>query len=571
MKFNNKRLLKSLVAYITAAFLILEAVNLFMTNYELNPKLLSLALILLIGGLVVFILENWARRKKTTRKTNWVMYGSVLLITLIIGGYYWTSTNVKFDTSKGTNPILYSKLAVLPFKNNSGDSSLVYLSDGIPENLINQLSRSTKLRVLSRKSTFLLNESETAPSQLNEQFGTDLILTGRISKINNRTEISCQLINANEIQIWGDKIYYDDDVNRVEQYFLSSILKTLPNSIKSDNVGSFNKNSLDRTAQAHYMKGRALSYGSTKAEAEKALEHFRKAIEIDPKFALAYVAIANEKIVQALFSTATREEIFNEARMAVQTALALDENSSEAYYVDGAIKFYGDLDWEGAEISYKKSIELNSQNVNACIRYSAFLAAMRRHEEALIMANKAIELDPISISSLHNLGWINLLAGNDAQAENAFNEGLDLHPNWTWGYIKRGYARMFQKKYELAQSDADKARELIGEWGSDLLEAALIHIYTKCNNKQKSEESIKKFFRRINEDNYQDPYAVSWVYGINGEIDLAINWAERTIKEKATGSYYVLIDRFHEIEVIEHPRFIELRREINFDYVIANK
>ncbi|MFY0627033.1 MAG: hypothetical protein JXR07_12105 [Reichenbachiella sp.] len=571
MNFKNKRLLKPLVAYITAAFVILEAVNLFMTNYGLNPKLLTLALILLIGGLVVFILWNWVGNKDTAGKTNWLLYGATVLITLFIGGYYWTKTSPEIDSSKATNPFLYSKLAVLPFENNSNDSSLVYLSDGIPENLINQLSRSTKLRVLSRNSTFILEESATDPSQLNKQLGTDLILTGRVSINKNRTEISCQLIDVNEIQIWGDKTYYDNDVTKVEEYFLRSILKTLPNSIKSGDARISSQNSLDKNAQAHYMKGRALSYGSTKEETEKALEHFRKAIELDPKFTLAYVAIANEKIVQALFSTATREEIFNEARMAVQTALALDANSSEAYYSDGAIKFYGDLDWEGAEKSYKKSVELNPQNVNSYIRYSAFLGAMRRHEEALLMANKAIELDPVSISSLHNLGWIQLLAGNDEQAENAFDEALALHPNWIWGYVKRAYARVFQEKYELAQSDVVKARELIGDWGSELLEASIIFVYTKSRNKQKSEELIEKFFHHVNENNYQDPYAVSWVYGLNGETDLAIDWAERTKKEKATSSYYILIDRFHEIEVNEHPRFIKLRKDLNFDYIIANQ
>ena len=225
-------------------------------------------------------------------------------------------------------------------------------------------------------------------------------------------------------------MFYDnDDVIELEENIVESLLITLPNSIKRKKNKFQNNETTNPQAKAHYMKGRALSYGSTK----EALEHFRKAIEIDPDYAAAYVGIANEKIVQALFSTATREEIFNEARTAVQTALAFDPNSAEAYYVDGAIKFYGDFDWEGAEKSYKKSISINPYNANAYIRYSAFLSAMKKHKESIIMADKAIALDPISISSLHNLGWAHLLARNFKESEDAFSEALTLHPNWTWG------------------------------------------------------------------------------------------------------------------------------------------
>jgi Tfp pilus assembly protein PilF len=366
-------------------------------------------------------------------------------------------------------------------------------------------------------------------------------------------------------QIWGDKIVYENnDVIKLEDNIATSLLQSLPNSIKKKEQIKQQLKSKNPEAQAHYMKGRALSYGSTSEEAEKALNHFRQAIEIDSKFVPAYVAIANEKIIQAMFSTATRDEIFNESRMAVQTAITIDPEYSEAYVVDGGIKFYGDFNWEGAERSYKKAIELDSLNVDALIRYSAYLVAMKKFDEAIEFADKAILLDPISISSLHNLGWVHLVAENFEKSEEAFTEALSIHPTWIWGYIKRAYARMNQKKCDLALDDLKSARKYIGEWGSELLENAFIYIYSQCKKNEFKNTAIDAFLRKVNEFNYHDPVAVSYVYLEKGDLDSFFYWMKKSIEEKSPSVYLYNIDVFYSDELLNSPRFIELKNQLYF-------
>jgi serine/threonine-protein kinase len=566
---KKRQIWRSFIAYPAAAFVLLQAVDFFILNYGLNPKFLTLSLIILIGGFIISVLWNWNHGEKGIKKFSnkeKVTYGILVVSTLICGGYYWVTTPIIDHTLLAINTEASNKLAVLPFENKLADSSLVYLTDGIPENLINRLSRTTNLKLLSRNSTFILEKSERNITGVKEKLGADLLLSGRIEKLNDRLVISSELIRVVDgIQVWGDKLFYDnDDINELEDQMINSILKSLPNSVKTTLETANKEASTNPEAQAHFMKGRALSYGSTAEESEKALKHFRKAIEIDPKFASAYVAIANEKIIQAIFSTAKREEIFNEARTAVQTALAFNPNSAEAYDVDGSIKFYGYFDWEGAEISFKKSIELNPYNANAYIRYSAFLGTMKKYDESIALAHKAVDLDPISISSLHNLGWVKLIAGHFKESEEAFSEALSLHPTWIWGYVKRGYARFFQNKCNLAEEDAVKARSLIGDWGSELIEMALIYIYTNCNNHSKRKELTKQFFEHVNEDNYDDPFAVFYVYYLNGDLDTALDWAERSFKEKEASSYLFNIDIFYNDDLLNHPRFIKLRQDMKF-------
>lgn len=566
---GKRQIWKSFVAYPAAAFVLLQAVEFFSNHLDLNPKFLTLSMILLIGGFVISVIWNWNHGEKGAQKVTTVeksAYGIVLVLTVFAGTYYWTHSGSETRSGASDKEYAFNKLAVLPFENRSSDSSLVYLSDGIPENLINRISKNTDIQVLSRNSTFILDESERNSESVKEKLGADLMLSGRVDKVGNKLVVNCQLINLWEgVQIWGEKVYYENDnVVELEEQIVASLIRTFPSAIERESGKLTVEEPVNPEAKVHYMKGRALSYGSTQKEAERALDHFREAIEIDPDFAPAYVAIANEKIIQAIFSTASREEIFNEARTAVQTALALDPNSAEAYYVDGAIEFYGEFDWDAAEASYKKSIEINPGNANAYIRYSAFLAAMKRFDESIALADKAIVLDPISISSLHNLGWVHLLARNFEKSEAAFTEALDLHPNWIWGYMKRGYARMFQGKCELAQADAARARELTGEWSSELLETVFIYIYSTCGNEPMKSELIEKFFTRVNEDNYRDPFAVFFAHYLNNDLETALDWAERCLEEKEASSYLFNADIFYNEDMLNHPRFIELKKKMKF-------
>lgn len=568
-KLKNRQVWKSFVAYPAASFIILQAVDFFITKYGWSPKLLTLTLILLIGGFVVSVIWNWNHGEKGIQKVirkEQLIYGSIIIITVLYSSFYWVNAEESNNFSEPQTQINFRKLAVLPFENNTTDASLVYLSDGIPENIINHLSRITNLRVLSRNSSFILEKSDRNVQGVQKKLNADLMLSGRIDQLDNGIIVNCHLINVGDgTQIWGDKfLFRNNDVVELEEVITNSLMKSLPNSSKKESQSIQQFKSKNPEAQAHYMKGRALSYGSTSEEAEKALNHFRKAIEIDPQFVPAYVAIANEKIVQAMFSTATRDEIFNESRMAVQMALALDSTYSQAYVVDGSIKLYGDFNWEAAERSYKKAIEMDSLNDIALIRYSAYLAVFKKFDEAIELADKAVLIDPISISSLHNLGWVHLVAGNFEKSENAFSEALSIHPNWTWGYIKRAYARTFQNKCDLALEDLKAARNLVGEWGSELLEHTFIEIYSKCHQSELKNMAIDIFLSKVDESNYHDPVAVSYVYFDKGDLDSFFYWMEKSINEKATSVYLYNFDIFYGDELLNNPRFIELKSHLNF-------
>jgi tetratricopeptide (TPR) repeat protein len=353
---------------------------------------------------------------------------------------------------------------------------------------------------------------------------------------------------ANQNQIWGAKYEMtNNDISQIEDSIVTSLLNPLRIVLVDRSKAVQQNKPVNPQAYAAFLKGRFLSYGSTPEESEKALAHFREAIRIDPKYAAAYAAIANEKIIQSLFSTASQKEIINEARTAIEAAKALDPTLPEIYTSEGALKFYYDWDWKGAVESYKKALDLDPGNATIYIRYSATLADIGRYKEALPLADKGVELDPVSISSLHNLGWTNLLANNFQKSADAFQKALDLHPNWVWGYIKQAYAYIFMHQYDKALVNAATAEKLFKDgWGSELLQVTLAFIYTKCNQKEKADAVVNRFLKYASTNKIEDPWDLSYLHYLLGDYPKANQWEEKAIAARSPNTYLLNLRLFYD-------------------------
>jgi len=468
---------------------------------------------------------------------------------------------------KNANTSIIRSLAILPFENFQKDSTLFFLSDGMPENLINRLSAYPELKVFARSATFGLADTSRSIVNLRKLLNADVVLTGRLQKKNNKYILNCELVDAvNQNQLWNKQYELtSDDISKVEDSIIISLMNPLQISLVNNAKAVQKNKEVNHAAYAEYLKGRYLSYGSTPEESEKALSHFREAIRIDPKYAAAYAALANEKIVQGLFSTASKKEIVDEARTTIEAAKALDPGLADIYTSEGALKFYYDWDWEGAIASYKKALELDPGNANIYIRYSTTLADLGRHKEAVPLADKAVELDPISISSLHNLGWVNLLAGNYKKSTEAFGKALELHPNWVWGYIKKCYGHISMKEYNKALVLVESGEKLLKDgWGSELLQSQLAFIYKRCDQKQKADSVINRFLKYASQNTVQDPCALSYIYYLQGDNKKANEWEIKTMEGRFPSAYLMSIAYIYDKKYFEGEAHQQILKKMGF-------
>ena len=489
-----------------------------------------------------------------------IIYATALVVVAAI----FLSKKIFLKKAQAATP---RSVAILPFENPQKDSFLFYLTEGIPENLINRLSSFPDVKVFARSATFKLADSSKNISSLRKLLNADVVLTGQLQQNDGVYYLSCQLVDAtNQNQIWGNKYEMKgENISQIEDSIVTSLINPLRITLLDNSKGIQQDKPVNPQAYAEYLKGRHLSYGSTPEESEKALAHFREAIRIDPKYAAAYAAIANEKIVQSLFSTASQKEIINEARTAIDAAKALDPNLPEIYASEGALKFYYDWDWKGAVESYKRALQLDPHNATIYIRYSATLADIGRYNEALPLADKAVELDPVSISSLHNLGWTNLVAGNFQKSVDAFQKALDLHPTWVWGYIKQGYGYVYLNKYDKAISNAEEAEKLFKDgWGSELLQVALAFIYTKSNDKINADRLINRFLKYAATNKIEDPATLAYIYYLRGDYQKANEWEEKAVAERSPNAYLLNINIMYDKKYFEGAAHQQILKKMGF-------
>ena len=255
----------------------------------------------------------------------------------------------------------------------------------------------------------------------------------------------------------------------------------------------------------------------------------------------------------------------DEARTTIEAAKALDPGLADIYTSEGALKFYYDWDWEGAIASYKKALELDPGNATIYIRYSTMLADLGRYKEAVPLADKAVELDPISISSLHNLGWVNLLAGNYKKSTEAFGKALELHPNWVWGYIKKSFGHISMKEYDKALALLESGEKLLKDgWGSELLQSQLAWNYKRCDQKQKTDSVINRFLKYAAQNTVQDPFAMSYIYYLQGDHKKANEWEIKTMEGKFPSAYLMSLAFLYDKNYFQGEAHQQILKKMGF-------
>ena len=483
--------------------------------------------------------------------------GVLLMAGLAVGGYLY------FGRSQQINSI-----AVMPFVNESGNSEYEYLSDGLTETLINNLSRVPNLSVKARSSVFSYKGKNATPQQVGSELAVQAVLNGRVLQRGDNLTLSLELVDAtNGNQIWGDQ--YDRklaDLTILQSEIARDVSNKLQRRLSGSTSHSTAKNyTTDSEAYQLYLKGLFHWNKRTGDDLRIAIDFFNQAKEKDPAFARAYVGLAVTYSVLPSNMVLGKQDIDDaklKAKAAAMRALELDGTLAEPHAVLASSKT-DEWDFAGAENEYKRAIELSPNFATAHQWYSELLARLGRKDEALSRVKMAYELDPFSTAVNMNVGLRYFEAGRVDEAEAKFRKTIELSPDypmahWFLGdiYFEKGMydeaLEMFERGNVLLKVESpERAKQKTQE-----LRAAL-----KADGEKGYWRKMVEYEMEWYKKGHNTPFYIAAAYAELGERDAAFEWLEKSYAQRDNDMTYLKTNsRFRNLR--SDPRFSDLLRRV---------
>ena len=445
-------------------------------------------------------------------------------------------------------------IAVLPFVNRSHDQEDEYFADGLADELLNVLTKIGGLRVAARSSAFTFKGKEATVAEVGRALNVATVLEGSVRKAGNRLRISVQLVKvADGYHLWSER--YDrtlEDIFAVQDDIAQSVVKELRSTLLGDATdakaatavsaqvaAAVKSRSTNAEAYRFYLKGREFLVGNQQVM-DKSVDCFQQAIARAPDYALAHAGLAEAYATQAYLRAADRAQSVEKAQAAVNRALELDPHLAEGHTALGLVRFYFEWDWVGAEIEFRRALELNPGCLPVHEEYGRFLLAMGRLDEALAESTEAARLDPLSVGPVHDIA-INALARHDfEQAAAGFRRAIAIDPNWTWGYIKLARTLATQRKCDDAMAQAEIAERRIAGGIAPLSQSWLGVTYAMCGDSARARQKLDDL-HALEKKQYVDPVTYAAIYSALGEMDEALRWYEKACDDRTPNMVYAPI------------------------------
>ena len=479
---------------------------------------------------------------------------AALLAATLVAAYFAYS---RYPARSGKAGI--GSIAVLPFANKSDDPNAEYLSDGIPESLINSLSQLPGLKVIAVSPSSRYKGKEVDVQEAARALGVEAILTGRVLQRGDGLVIGVELVRASDkTQVWGEQ--YDrkmSDLLATQREIAREIVGELRLKVSGGEGGFAKHYTESNEAYQLYLKGRFQWNKRTEEGLRKAIGHFNQAIEQDPGFALAYAGLADCYVVPA--NRLPPREAMPKAKAAAERALELDETLAEAHASLARVLAAYDWDWAGAEQEYKRAIELNPRYAIARQWYGGYFEARGRHAEAIAERRLAQELDPLSLIINFELGLAFYYARDYDQAIGQFHKTLELDQNFRPARMFLPAAYEQKGMYREAIAEFRKAIPLMGGEHS-LAKAGLGHVFAVSGKKSEARTIINEL-KRLSGQEYVPSTSIALVYAGLGDNDQAFAWLDKGHEERSFQLQWIKIEpRLDGLR--SDPRFQDLMRRV---------
>lgn len=449
-------------------------------------------------------------------------------------------------------PIPKFRLAVLPLKNISNDPQDEYFADGMTEELISSIAKIGGLSVIARTSTMKYKETTKDIAQIGKELMVGIVLEGSVRRSHNKARITVQLIDvSNQENLWSQDFDRDlSDIFSIQSEIATHIAKELRVRLMQSEQMQLDKSTTNNMdAFQEYLIGKHFLNQRTPESIQTGLVHFEKSIELDPRFALPFPAIAYcyTLIGVAGYGEIARDIADRKARDAVMRALALDSTLAEAHASLGYIKFRIDWDWTGAKQEFDRAIELKPGYATAHEWYALYLAVQVKLDEALKEIQIAYQLDPLSPSVNTGMARIYHFRNEYEKAIAQINKTIELEPGYAEAHFTKGmiYAKM--NNFTLAETELLKAIELSGR-----RPVMLGSVYSKLGRDEETKKIIAEL--QSSSENNDKLFALATIKSNMGNLDEAFDIFEKLAEERYGIMIYMKVEQ-HYFGERDNPRY----------------
>ncbi len=406
-------------------------------------------------------------KAKRRRSMAFGVAAAIMMVFGIVTNLLWPTNQPDTQPTVERNLNQIRSLVVLPFEDANVTSDQQHYAGWMTRNVYRRLASVDGLMVISGTSIRLMN-SEKSSAEIGREFGVDAIISGTVSIAGSTVELSVELIDPETGGVIWIEVF-SRDRNQIQGMAEEVVEKTSVNLGLSEAITStpdqVTKRKVSPEAMEFFQLGRFYSNRTDKEGVDKAIEYFKKAVEIEPDYARAHAWMAWCYAHQVPTKHISPDDGYTKALAGGQRALSIDETEPMGHSVMGMVSAAYFHNWKKAERHLFRAVELEPNDARLRILRCMSLASVGRYDEALEEFESSIRIEPLNVFHLMVGSIAAIRARQFDLAESKLKRSLEIDPSYTDTYIHYGDILIQKKEYDHALDILQKGLELgEGTW-----------------------------------------------------------------------------------------------------------
>jgi len=478
----------------------------------------------------------------------------LLAVAIVTGFFTWTRLSRDASASRVT-------LAVLPFENLSGDADREYLADGLAEETIASVGRvdPERVSVIGRTSIMIYKRTTKSLAEIGRELGVDYLLESSLRAEGDMLRVTSKLIRTrDQVQVWSG--VYDREPSsmlELQRELSTAIAEQVRFRLSPDRLsGLALRQTQNADAYDAYLRARYFENHRTPESNVRAVQQYKRAIALDPDYALAWSGLAFTYAASAMNGDARPLDVWPRARDAALEAIRANPHLAEAQFVAGYVNWIFDWDWKAAETSFRRAISLDPSNAVAHLELGHALSQTSRHSDAESETRHARELDPLAALSHALSSQVAFQARDYSVAVEHARRAILVDSEFWIGYMQLGQAYEQMGMTELALEALTDAARLSGSNSKPV--SLRGYLLARAGRANEAREILRRL-ETLSRERYVPPYATAIVHAGLGERDEVFDWLEKAYAARDVHLIFLTVD----------PKWDPYRADPRFEALLA--